>query len=272
VIAPSAIVNDDSGVAPGIVFGAFVGLNVVPMIWAVLGPGRLLVRVSLAFFVVLVFFFNFVVGFVVAEGGPSSFREFLQPFGVLPLIFLAVQIPFALMRMVTGWRIARTSLDHDEQGHRGRQYGIAQLLTVTTFIAFALATARWSLSQERGGIPWVAMLTQLGIMLVWVSVVGPPCVWVVFRVRTLSVSAAITGLYAGLMIVVVIAIVQILSRGYAGAEIIPFVLCLHAATFTVLWSGLAMLRRLGYSLGPRQVRNDRFHPKGKAPGEGVENT
>lgn len=248
VIAPSAI---DSGLpefSVGGVFGVFIGFNAVPMVWSALGPGRLPVRVSLSFLVVLIFFFNFVVGFILAEGGPGSFKEFLQPFGMLPLIFLAFQMPFALMRMVTGWRIERAS-DDDEQGHQRRQFGIAQLLVVTTFIAFALAMARWSLSQELGAIPWVVILMQMGIMLIWVSAVGPLCLWSVFRVRLLSVSAVITALHAGLLTLVVIVIVQILNRGATGMDFIPFTICLHAATFAVLWSGLAIMRWLGYSLG-----------------------
>ena len=272
VIAPSLLRSVPSGFTVGIVFGAFVGFNAIPVIWAALGPGRLAARVSLAFLVTLAFFLNLLIGFGIADGGPGSFKEFLQLIGVLPVIFLVVQSPFALMRMLTGWRLARGSLDFDEQGHGGRQFGIAELLTVTTFIAFALAMARWSFSRESASLPWAAMLMQLGIMLVWVSVVGPPCVWVVFRVQTLPVSAAITALHAGLMILLVLAIVLILSGGQADADSFLFVGFLHAATFTVLWSGLATLRRLGYSLGPRQMRNDRFHPKREAPAEGVDNT
>ena len=163
-------------------------------------------------------------------------------------------------------------MELDEQGYRGRQFGISQLLTVTTFIAFSLAMARWSFSQESSGLPWAAMLIQLGIILIWVSVVGPPCVWVVFRVQTLPVSAVITALHAVLMILLVLTIVLILSGGQAYPDSFLFVGFLHIATFTVLWSGLATMRRLGYSLGPRQMLNDRFHPKGEAPGEGVDNT
>lgn len=263
VIAPS-LVTPSSDVIQGVVFGAFFAGNALPMIWAAMGPGRLLARVSLCFLIVFVFVFSLVVGFVIAEGGPSSFKEFFQPFGVLPLIFLVFQIPFALMRMVTGWRIARTSSGQDERRHQGRQFGIAQLLVVTTFIAFALAMTRWSLSEEFGVIPWISMLMQLGIMLIWVSAVGPLCVWSAFRVRLLSVSAAIAAFHAGLLTLAIVVIVQILSSGSVGSEIIPFVACLHAATFVVLWSGLAMMRCLGYSLGPRQKWNDRSHRKGEA--------
>jgi len=102
VIAPSAISIAPSGFCFGAVFGVFIGFNAVPMIWAALGPGRFAARVSLCFLVVFIFFFNFVAGFILTGNGPGSFDEFFQLFGVLPLLFLAVQVPFALMRMLTG--------------------------------------------------------------------------------------------------------------------------------------------------------------------------
>jgi len=264
VIAPSAVEHADSGFIVGTVFGLFLGFNAVPIIWSVVGPGGLLLRVSICFLVVFIFFFNFVVGFIIVEGGAGSFEDYLQLFGMLPLIFLAVQVPFAVMRMVTGWRIWSARLGRVEERHPGRQFGIAQLLLVTTFVAFALAMARWSLYDE-GVLPWAAMLLQLGILLVWISLVGLPCLWTVFRVRKLSNSALINTVHAGLSTLAFIVVGQILSRGSAGPDIITFAIGLHGSIFTVLWTGLATIRWLGYSLGPRQEPTNRFDRNGVGP-------
>jgi len=270
VIAPATLESADSGFVYGIVFGTFVGFNVVPTIWSVFGPGSLPLRVSICFSVVFIFFFNFVVGIIIVESSPGSFKDYLQVFGVLPLLFLAAQTPFALMRMVTGWRFRMTPSGRDEQTHRGRQFGIAQLLLVTTFIAFALAMARWSLYEKDSVLPWAAMLVQFGILLFWIAAIGLPCVWTVFRVHHLSISASITAVHAGLLTLAFIVVGLILIRGGGAAEIIPFAIGLHGSTFAVLWSGLALIRYLGYSLGPRQNRSNRFHRNGSAPIEGGE--
>ena len=138
-----------------------------------------------------------------------------------------------------------------------RREGIAQLLVVTTLIAFALAAPRWALSDRHGDMPWLMLLLQLGIALLWISGVGPLCVWSVLRVRVLAISAAITAFHAVLLTAAVILIVYILSQGNPGSGFIPFTICFHAAAFAVLWSGLAIMRWLGYRLGSGQVRSDR---------------
>lgn len=259
VIAPAALEHAESGFIFGVVFGLFGGFNAVPIIWSVLGPGSLALRVSRCFLLVVGFLFNFVVGLVIAAGGPGSMLEYIVLFGVLPLMFLAAQVPFALMRMATGWRIWMARFDGDEQRPRGRQFGIAHLLLVTTFIAIALALARWSLYEVRGFIPWAAMLVELGILLLWISLVGIPCLWTVFRVSQLWISALISAVHAGLLTLAFVVVGLVLSRGSGGADIITFAIGLHGATFVVLWSGLATIRWLGYSLGPHQKRSNRFH-------------
>lgn len=264
VIAPAVLDGANSGFVVGAVFGLFFGFNAVPVIWSVIGPGGLLPRVSLCFLVVFIFFFNFVVGFTIVEGSVGSFEDYLPLFGMLPIIFLAVQIPFAVMRMVTGWRIWMVASGGDEERQPGRQFGIAQLLSVTTLVAFALAMARWSLHDE-GVLPWAAMLLQLGILVIWISAVGIPCLWTVFRVRQLAISALITMLHAGLLTLAFVVIGLILIRGPGGADLITFAIGLHGSIFTVLWSGLAIIRWLGYSLGPRQEPSNRFNRNGVGP-------
>ena len=82
----------------------------------------------------------------------------------------------------------------------------------------------------------------------WSLFVAPPCVWFIFRTTKLLAVGVVLFLYALFMILVVSGIAVIASGGRMDGQLVQVVACFHTGVFLVLWSGLALLRRMGFSL------------------------
>jgi len=231
------------------VAGAFVGLNGLPVIWAALRTERLGLRFVVTFVIVGVFLFNLLLGLTASNGWPPSVPHLWRPFFLLPLIFLITQSPLWIMRAAFGWRIIRTDVEPSEPSGRSRQFGIRELLIVTAVIALAFAMARWALTDDRTGrIEWWGFLWPLLATFFWSLLVAPPTVWFTFKTTHLLAVGVKVSLYTAFVIVLVSGIAMIAAGGRVAGELVLAIALFHIGVLLVLWSGLALLRHLGFSL------------------------
>ena len=242
--------------------GAVAGQLGMLAIWAVLGPQRFLVRFLGSFTVTTLLWCGLLAGMVMTGRGPPSFREGAEVTLMLPMVFLAAQFPLWVLKMATGWRIVVEYTVDDPLAMQSRQFGLQEMLGVTTIVAVALGLARLGLPglDNRGGnvdlSQWSALLFVCLMCSVWSAFSTLPCVWAAFVARSKAAGAVFIAVYAVLMSVLPVVVLCAIARspGFLG-EAWKYSLLLHGSLALVLLGSLHVARAFGYTLlRPRRVR------------------
>ena len=132
--------------------GALLGQLGVLTVWAVFGTQRLHVRWPLAIVgATLVWTFGFFL--LVADegqrhGGPGTpnYDALRETLCLVPIVFLAAQLPLWILKGIVGSRVARDAAGNLVATAPSRQFGILHLLGVTTVFAVAMGLASVTLS------------------------------------------------------------------------------------------------------------------------------
>jgi len=200
-------------------FGAFCGQVGVLGIWAVLGPGRWLVRWPISLLVMTFFWGVLLLGIAMANlHGPSIYALFAATL-TLSLLFLAVQLPLWVLRLVTGWCLVVGGGQDAASPARRRQFGVQHMLGATTVVAVAMGLAGLGLSVGGGRntsadtSSWLALLLVCLFVSVWSTFSTLPCLWAALVVRNRVAGAVAIAIYAVLMSLLVVGLFSALG-GY----------------------------------------------------------
>lgn len=135
-------------VAPGIVLliamcGLVMGFLQWVGLWLVFGPGRYFIRVLVSTLACLLGLAVMLAALLLESGSDSNAWDFIMEWlpSVLllfPFFFLVLQLPSAVLRFFSGWRIEWGNTPKPE-----RPLAISDLLTLTTVIAIGAASRSW---------------------------------------------------------------------------------------------------------------------------------
>jgi hypothetical protein len=228
-------------------------------LWAALGPRGLLDRMLTVWLVAACLGGVLLLGLFLLtlhdnRGEPEMFALLL----FLPILLFAAQVPIAIVRWLRGWRL--TPVDAaDISPAAARQFSLADLFTLTTLTAVALAMASLAAStfvRTIGAGRDVAevkteMLLVVGayslVLAVWNTLATLPGMWVVFVARSQTRGALYFAIYCLALIVLIIAVPSVIyGRTDWEAVVMLSIFVLGGGILVLL--GLHGLRLAGYRL------------------------
>jgi hypothetical protein len=182
----------------------------------------------------------------------DDWEGFAFVFLLLPLVFLAIQSPLWLVRLLFRWDIAL--IQPPEEMSPVRSVTIRDMLVATGVVAGALASARFagSLWQSNGSSPdpvfWAVMATLLAYFGGISLVSSPPIVFATLRARRPGFATLAIAIYCAAWLVVVFGIVRFFEgrwpRLFDVVGISTVIVTFAAATTTTL----LVVRQLGFRL------------------------
>ena len=221
-------------------------------IWASLGPRKALVQLPATMLVLFGLYAAFLLGLLRMEGWSQPVRDMGRGVLFLPLLFLAVQSPLWVFRILGGHRIALRT-DREQPSPIGsRQVGLRHLLAATAVVAVALSLARVGIPKPTraasGPDPAFALLAACLLCGAWSALSILPCVWAAYVARgrglaTVAIAAYMTG-----MTIVVWGILQVASSTIPPSEFAVFLFVFHGTLAAVTLGTLHLLRACGYVL------------------------
>jgi len=256
---------------PMLFAGAVGGQLGVTAIWAVLGPGRWLVRWPIGLLATLGFWCVFLAGFALADMYGPDIDEILAATLMLPFVFLAVQLPLWVVRFVTGWCLVVGQRQDAASPAQRRQFGAQHMLGATTVVAAAMGLAGLGLSVGDGlntradPSAWMALMLGCLFFVLWSAFSTVPCFWGAFVARDRVTGAALIAIYALLMSVLAVVVISALSRFQPVAETARVFLPFHGGLVFVLLGSLLVARACGcVLLRPRRMQPPAT-PSGESP-------
>ncbi|HUY92213.1 MAG TPA: hypothetical protein VMV10_25965 [Pirellulales bacterium] len=240
---------------------AFIGailLGMMPVqfgllaIWAVVGPGRWLLRQLATTALAALAWLAIAVGVGVHPHAPPDFTEVSFRFTALvPLVFLAVQLPLWIARWLRGWRLVEASAAAATDQREARRFSLGDLLMMPAVVAVPLALSRWC-DEFAGGV--AANLMVAACLSLASGFATLPCLLSAFRSRTAGGGLLrIAGYAIGLGLAFDAAAVTMfgaLPDTSAGWFVPLFILSMLMATH----GSLALVRNAGYVLLPARSR------------------
>lgn len=231
-----------------ILFGILAAQFGVLAIWAVVGPGRWQMRQAATTALAALGWLAFGAGTTASVHAPADFSAVMFRFTALvPLVFLAIQLPLWVGRWLRGWRLVEASAADGAYRRESRRFSMSDLLLMPAVVAVGLALARLcaeSAEEVEGSLIFAACLSLAS------GFAALPCLLSAFRSRTGRRGMLAIGGYAlGLGLTFDVVAVTML-----GAPADP----------TLFWGGLvwslsmvmpihgslALVRRAGYVLLP----------------------
>lgn len=155
----------------GFIIGSMFGQATLASAWSALGPGLLLWRLPLSLGWIAVLVIAFLANVAIHQRGIGVVVALMMGACVAGQ-WLLVQIP--LWGLAVGYGLRLRHCDDADLGDlRDRQFGIRQLLILTTIVAVVLGTCRWVLTATMatvqgsnwGELPIFAFLAVAGIVM-----------------------------------------------------------------------------------------------------------
>jgi len=242
--------------------GLVIGEFAVPVVWGVLGPQRLVTRLAVSLGIVAWLLGTFFLGVLTAEMPPPGPREVAVGVLMLPMLFLAAQLPVWILRAVMGCRLVVGVEGQAQAPKDARQFRVADLLLTTAVVALCLGLAQWGIRLT--GIPMDAgrdamilgtLAARCGVIAFCSAVVLLPGIWAVLIVGNKALGALV---YVGLAVaawLVIVVIGTIVSRGYVPPEVVVTLFLFFAVLAGTVLGSLHILRISGLTLvWPRRKR------------------
>jgi len=239
-------------------------------IWTALGAGRWTLRIPLTYFLAVLCFMLLVMGFNMGRMGPLQSGGVLHDLALLPLVFLAAQLPLWIVRLIFGWRMVFAEGAEQPDAEVG-QFSIGHLLGATALVAVSLGLAQLG-PLEAGPLRssdavWLDMLATCGIVALASALSTVPCVWAVFiSRRPLSAAwaiAAYTFAASGVLVFLQSALTGV--SDFWAQTLVLALLTLGALMATML-TGLGVAHFFRYEM----LRRGR-KPRNEKPLEGLRN-
>ncbi len=250
---PAMLDGTESEVIETFLLGLMAGQFVMLSIWAVLGPQPVLVRWLLMLLTGMGLLLIFSLGAFVIDSLSTEAAIIIEPFCWLPLVFLAIQSPLWISKLLTGCRIVDVLAEDALQSEGSRQFDLRQMFVVTAAIAVILTVARLSfyvdpsLYQGAETQMWLPLLTDCLVCAVWSAFVAIPCLGAVFVARNPMVGLIGVIVYAGMLTCLVAFGITLIS-GSGDDEPFVIMIGLNAGSTIVLLCSLHLLRAAGYRL------------------------
>lgn len=243
----------------GSLLGGLTAQACLLAIWAALGPQRLLVRLPIAYALMVVGVCSYYLGMTLPDWGEMP-AEFSVLFAVgLLLLCCGVQLPLVIFRAIIGFRIDGETFDPNTSDEESLRFGLRYLLILTAVVAVLTAMLRFTFPEvgwPGSGPPWREVLFMMGSFAVFSAVVCLPSVWLALgdaRKRWLPIALLVFSvLFAPPILVAIFTAIEpaassdrrIIIRGF-----LYFGLGVFGTTFLTL----LMIRLLGHRLvGPNQ--------------------
>jgi len=238
--------------AAGLMWGLpFAELGLLA-IWASLGPRKALIQLPTTMLLMLGLYAAFLLGLLWMDGWSQPVRDIGRAVLFLPLLFLAVQSPLWVFRILGGHRIALRTDREQPSPIESRQVGLRHLLAATALVAVALSLARTGIPKPtraaNGPDPAFALLVACLLCAAWSALSVLPCVWAAYVARgrglaTVAIAAYMTG-----MSLIVWGILQVASSTGPPSEFAVFLFVFHGTLAAVTLGTLHLLRACGYVL------------------------
>ena len=228
-------------------------------LWLVWGPGDLIRRLVMHWFVACGLFLAWGTGFLVAvaDGPGGGFVAEVLGTAVcsLPLISLAAQLPLWPLRTHFGWRVERPA--HAGDDHRSQALSIRDLLLGTVVTAVTLGCARLTpLRLEAATVFWLRW-SIIALAITVISAVSLiPALLFLLRSKERTTAVGSLCVYAGLAALVVFAFVAASTGGRSipveAFLVMGLAICSYIGGLAI---PLLMVRGRGYRLTfPRDRR------------------
>lgn len=190
---------------------------------------------------------------------------------MLPIIFLAVQVPLWILRIVTGWCIVAGSSEDYSPPSESRQFQLQHMLGATTAVAVALGLAsvglRYLDNPTEGTDPsmWLGLMFACLMFGVWSAFSTLPCFWAAFVAPHKMASAVMIAVYAVLMSFLVLAVISAIAGSAPPGEAVLCFVLFSGSLASVLLGGLHVVRLCGYVLLRPGRRGPPVRPRGSSP-------
>ncbi len=233
--------------------GLMVGQFALLSIWAVLGAEPVLVRWPLMLLTVMGLLLILFLGMFAAFGALLRAADVIQLFCWLPLVFLAVQSPLWILKLLTGCRIVEVTAEDKLPSEESRQFDLRQMFVATALIAVLLTVARLGFyldPRPHEGAEtqmWLPLLTACLICAAWSAFATIPCLGAVFVARNPTAGLIGVIVYAGMMTWLVATGLSFISVPGPG-KVFELRLAQTAGLAVVLLCSLHLLRFAGYRL------------------------
>ena len=259
-LAPGMLDEITSSTPMFAVLGIVAGQIPLVAVWAVFGPERFWRRWLSALAVICHLYVSLLAGMAVAGVPRSEVEVFSINLLMLPLVFLAGQLPLWLLRLGVG-----RGLSHDTaeavSSDGGMQFGVRDLLTAFVVVGAALGLSRLAVllhamngSDGQGMEPWLYLAMAATLLGVWSALLALPCMWAAFLAYNRNTASLVVTVYV--LIVAFLAAVILGAMSGAGLihEVLLSLLAFHAGSLAVILAGCRLLGSWGYSIRGRGVQ------------------
>jgi hypothetical protein len=173
-VAIATVVEARGDEAGGIVLGVIFSQIVLIAVWTALGPFSVFARMAGG--VILSTLLGLALVACTRHSGVGAAQWFW--FLIVTSQWLVIQIPFWVLRLCFGWRLAHGREEIAQSDQSEMQFGIRQLLAWTALVAITLGIGRWLLPEDLTGgrdakemTAIFCVLTSFNCLLAW------PVVW-----------------------------------------------------------------------------------------------
>jgi hypothetical protein len=250
-IGPPILGAGRSEALAALFLGVMAGQLGLLAIWAVLGPQRWPARLPLTLTIALSLHAATLSGLLPLDVSESARREMLRSFLLVPLVFLAAQIPLWVLRFVFACRILPGGADPGPSV-APRQFGLQQMFLATAVFAGSLGLASLGLSDEAFTAAdagrWTGLLIGCGLCSVWSAFWTLPCLWAGLIARDKTASAMGMAAYVPVVSFFVVAVVDIFAGVINFATIMGQLLLFHGGLTGVMLGTFHAVRSRGYVL------------------------
>ncbi len=224
-------------------------------IWAALAPGSLWIRWLLSLLVSLFLCGCFMISVVaVDENGFTRASDVSWVLFFLPAASLTLQLPLWLFRFAFGCRIVVKGSTEPVESVGARQFGILQMMGVTTMVAVALALVRVALDQmgapdQESGMVWVRLAIFCLIAMVYSALWTLPAAWAGLTPEYEGTGCAVIAIECFMVTGLILLIASIASGGRVPpAEVFGVLLVFHLSLAAALLCSLYLARAGGWVL------------------------
>ena len=234
-------------VLPARFAGGMAGQLGLLSVWGVVGPQPPIVRFPVTLATAVLLWCIFALGATMTDAPEQAILEIARCVLLLPLVFLAAQLPVWALRGATGCRIVRRGTPSVSRAAVG-QFGLQQMLGVTTAVAVAFALAWLGLPDNRLGRDlsttrlWLPLLFSCSLVAVWSLFATLPCIWAAFVPRNAATGVGAVAVYTIAMTLVVQTVVHVIVGRPMDDEFVAGLFFFHGSLLTVLLGGLLIAR------------------------------
>ena len=243
----------ESSLAYSCILVAFIGAIVAQLclfsIWAVFGPLRLLSRLPVTLFLTELSAAFLTLGYLVVAPLSETFADIASTFLLLPLAFLATQLPLWGLKLVTGGRIVHVAADPRPSTTPRRQFGLRDVMggTVVMAVALSLASSGMKISEDLAAEGWIPILAACLACTVVSTLATLPCLWAGMIAKNKGAATGIVAIYTMLISVLcVVGIGLLLLRGTMPWEVLVMLFAYSGTLMAVILGTLRIARLCGY--------------------------